>query len=178
MGRLTYINRFKTYFDKTTRHIIVDALVLSQINYCIKIWGSTNKTVIQKIQKLQNFAAKVVDETAKKFDHVTPIITELKWLKLDKQYAYEMCCLVFKILTSMLPDWFFSFSKVHEITESRTRQANNLFIPRTNLDIGKRAISVQGPILWNELPESVKNSNSLPTFKTKLKNHLLTNSQL
>ena len=60
MGTLMYINRISDNFDKSTRILIVQSLVLSQIKYCIGIWGSTNKTLRQNIQKLQNFAAKVV----------------------------------------------------------------------------------------------------------------------
>ncbi|KAK7084119.1 hypothetical protein SK128_004710 [Halocaridina rubra] len=32
---------------------------MSLINYCLKVWGCTNKTQLQRIQKLQNFAARV-----------------------------------------------------------------------------------------------------------------------
>ncbi len=54
-----YINRISDNFDKSTRVLLVESLVLSLISYCISIRGSTNKTLLQNIQKLQNFAAKV-----------------------------------------------------------------------------------------------------------------------
>ncbi len=39
--------------------IVVQLLDLSLINYCIRMWGTTNKTILNAAQKLQNFAAKV-----------------------------------------------------------------------------------------------------------------------
>ncbi len=47
-------------FDKSSRIIVVQSLVLSIINYCIRIWGTTNATLIKKkVQRLQNFAARM-----------------------------------------------------------------------------------------------------------------------
>ena len=37
---------------------------------------------------------------------------------------------------------------------------------------GRRCFSVAGPALWNELPTPVKECQSLPSFKAKLKTHL------
>ncbi len=54
-----FINRVKDIFDKDTRMIVIKTLVLSLINYGLKIWGNTNETLMQRVQKLQNFAAKV-----------------------------------------------------------------------------------------------------------------------
>ncbi len=47
MGTLMYINSLSDNFQKTTRVIIVSPLVLSIINYCIRIWGTTNETSTQ-----------------------------------------------------------------------------------------------------------------------------------
>ncbi len=56
---LIYISRVSINVDKATRKFVVQALVLSLINYCIRIWGTTNNSVIKtKVHELQNFAAK------------------------------------------------------------------------------------------------------------------------
>ncbi len=61
MGSLTFLNRVKDCFDRDTRNVIVQSLVLSILNYCNTIWGTATSTHLNDIQKLQNFAAKVVD---------------------------------------------------------------------------------------------------------------------
>lgn len=50
----------------TTRIMIIQSLVLSVINYCIKIWGATNDLYLNKAQKLVNFAARVAVVGVKK----------------------------------------------------------------------------------------------------------------
>ena len=43
------------------------------------VWASTSETNIGKLQCVQNFAARIVTGT-KKFEHITPILKDLKWL--------------------------------------------------------------------------------------------------
>ncbi len=58
-GTLAHISQVSGQFDKSSRVTVVHALVLSVINYCIKIWGTTNNDQKQRVQKLQNFVARV-----------------------------------------------------------------------------------------------------------------------
>ncbi len=44
MGTLMYINRVKHYFDEPTRVFIIQSLVMSILNYCNTVWGTTNNT--------------------------------------------------------------------------------------------------------------------------------------
>lgn len=89
-GQLMYINRIKNNFNKCTRINVVHTLILSQLNYGIKIWGAANSTQIARAQKLQNFAAKIALGGATKYDHVSPYIKELGWLKIKQRYYYEL----------------------------------------------------------------------------------------
>ncbi len=82
VGLLMFIRRISDNFDKSTRKIVVQTLVLSIINYCICIWGSINVTLIHRIQKEQHFAAKVTIGGGRKCDHVTPIMKDLQWLRI------------------------------------------------------------------------------------------------
>ncbi len=88
MGILMFINRISEDFDKLTRKILEQSLVLSVINYCIIIWGSFNKTHIHNVQKLQNFTAKIVIGGTRKYDHVTPLRKELKWLTITDKCIF------------------------------------------------------------------------------------------
>ncbi len=54
-----FINRVKDLFDKHTILIVIHTLVLSAISYGLKICGNTKETLMQQVQNLQNFAAKV-----------------------------------------------------------------------------------------------------------------------
>ena len=38
------------------------------------------------------------------------------------------------------------------------------------VNYGAKMVKVSGPLLWNSLPENVRNSTSVHTFKNKIKN--------
>lgn len=173
MGILMFLNRVKDYFDKETRKIIVQSLVLSILNYCNIVWGSSNNTLLAKVQKLQNFAAKIVDGRAKKYDHVTHILKDLKWLTIKDKIFHDTGVAIFKYLNNLHPDHLLNLPTVNNITNSSTRQQNNLFVPKVNTDNGERSLYVMGPKVWNSLPSDVKKATSLTTLKLKLQSVLL-----
>ena len=173
MGTLMFISRISHNFDKSTRIIVVQSLVLSLIYYCIEIWGSTNETLLCNAQKLQNFAAKVAIGCSRKYDHVTPILKQLKWLKLKEKHILDKCTTVYKAVNGFFPDWYLKFPTVRENTTSNTRQLENLYVPRARTDCGARAITILGPKLWNALPSSITSSESLHAFKYRLSEFLL-----
>ena len=52
----------------------------------------------------------------------------------------------------------------------RSRTENNLIVPFTkHKTFADRAFSVRGPKLWNDLPEYLKNQESMEVFKKELK---------
>ena len=171
-----FLNRVSEHFDKTTRIIVVQSLVLSLINYCISIWGGTCKTLLHNVQKLQNFAAKVAIGGARKYDHATPFIKELKWLTINDKYIFEKCTTVYKAVHGLYPDWYIKFPTVSERAASITRQENNLHIPRAKTDSGARATTICGPRFWNNLPHYTRSSLSLHSFKSSLLNVFLKDS--
>jgi hypothetical protein len=63
---------------------------------------------------------------------------------------------------------------------TRNRRSMNsltLKVPTTRLKTyGDRSFSMAAPILWNPLPDNIKNSSSLDIFKSQLKHYLFKNS--
>ncbi len=83
-GILMFINRVSSSFDKTTRKTVVQSLVLSLINYCISIWGCTNKTGVHSAQKLQNFVAKIAIGGARKYNLMLRNIFSVLEMRLSR----------------------------------------------------------------------------------------------
>ena len=170
---LIYLNRMKGCFDDEARVQVVQSLALSIINYCVKIWGSTNNSVIEKAQKLQNFAARVAVVGVNKFDHITPTLKRLKWLKIKDKYNYEICLSVYKILSKAYPDWLYEFPTVRSVRDTSTRKDNNLYVSNYRTDYGADAMKIIGPLLWNQLPNDVKQCQSTYGLKNQLMEYFL-----
>ena len=76
---LCLINRVKHILDsRADLIVIINALVFSKLYYCSSVWANTSKKNIAKLQTVQNFAARIVTG-ARKYDHITPVLQQLKW---------------------------------------------------------------------------------------------------
>ncbi len=119
-----YINRIKHNFNKSSRISVIRSLILSQITYGICMWGTANATQISRVQKIQNFAAKVALGGAAKHDHVTPYLKELGWLKVKQKYYFELGVAVYNIINQRVPHWLLSLPRVSDVNEHtvNTRQ--------------------------------------------------------
>ena len=91
MSLLGQINRVKHVFDKNALIIIINALVFTKLFYCSIGWSNTTQSNVAKLQALQNFACRIVS-AAGKFDHITPLLTGLRWLPVKQQLILSTCC--------------------------------------------------------------------------------------
>ena len=173
-GLLFFLSRHKMLFDNQTRKTVIEALVTSLFSYCSVIWGGCNKTIKSKVQKTQNFAAKVAVGYGRKRDHATPFLNILEWLNIKKQLTYQDLLFIFKVVNGYIPDSVLSISIVGDTHDRLTRQSNNLHIPRRNTKIADNALSIRGSLEWNKLPETLKNEQRMSTFKREVKKYLCT----
>ena len=53
------------------------------------MWSNTSKKNISKLQKVQNFACRIITGK-RKFDHVTQVLRELRWLPVTSFLKYTL----------------------------------------------------------------------------------------
>ena len=63
---------------------VVQATALSVIDYCDLVYGNAAKCILSKLQKSQNFAARIVIG-ARKYDHVSPVLVRLNLVPLKER---------------------------------------------------------------------------------------------
>ena len=114
---LCLINRVKHILDSRTLIVIINALVFSKLYYCSSVWANTSKKNIAKLQTAQNFAARIVTGT-RKYDHITPVLQQLKWLPVSYTLRYKDTVMAFKCLKGLAPPYlarrFTSRSQTHD----------------------------------------------------------------
>ena len=69
---------------------------------CSTVWSNTSEANLDKIQSIQNFAYRIVTG---KYDHVTPILKELKWLPVREYLYYRHTVMVYKCMTGNAPGY-------------------------------------------------------------------------
>ena len=103
-----------------------------------------------------------------------PLLKQLHWLPVNYIIKPKLSTLTYRALAIHQPLYLASllhFSNIPRQLRSSTSQ--QLSIPRTKLNLGKRAFSVAAPIIWNEFPTTLKSYESLASLRKNLSSTLL-----
>ena len=125
----------------------------------------TPDSVIQPLQKIQKFAARLV-LLAPHHHHSTPLLEKLHWLPISECIKYKVACMCFSAINGSGPAYLSEL--LHVYTPSHTLRSSS--VPRM-LEI-QRAFSCFGPHIWNSLPQDLRHCSTLSSFKAKLKTFL------
>ena len=75
---------------------LVNALVVSHVRYCLTVFGNGTDKNMQRIQKILNFALRVISGR-RKFDHISDVRDELGWPTARQLYELHSLTLLHKI---------------------------------------------------------------------------------
>ena len=95
----------------------------------------------------------------------------LHWLPIDLRIEFKILIITYKTLHGLAPayieDLLVSYIPGRYL---RSAKKNLLVVPGFKLNsYGRRAFSVAAPLLWNSLPQHVRDAELLDIFKRQLK---------
>ena len=172
--QLRVIASLRKFLDQKATESLVHAFITSRLDYCNSLLAVCADYQIEKLQSLQNSAARVITKT-RKFDHITPVLKDLHWLPISKRITFKQLLLVFKCLNDKGPQYLSDLLKWQNKPTSlrSSKKSNTLVVPKvTCVTFGGRSFQYLGPEMWNELPESMRRMDKVDTFKQHLKTHL------
>jgi len=106
------------------------------------------------------------------YDHITPILCRLHWLRVPQRISFKLAAMVYQCVRGLPPAYLQPVARILGRQRLRSSSTSAFDIPSTRLStIGDRAFPVAAARTWNSLTE-VTSLNSLQTFKTKLTSHL------
>ena len=175
---LRNIARIRQHLDCDTTKTLVQALIISRLDYCNSLFLGIPQYNLDKLQRIQNMSCRVIKQLPKS-SHITDHLAELHWLKIRERIMYKVSMLMFKCMHNLAPQYLIDITIFTYHQELNLRSRNNSVLPtklfRTAM-VHTGSISSMGPRIWNSLPITVKNTNNLETFKSRLKTHLFTQS--
>ena len=153
---------------------IYNTVIFPHFNYCCTVWsGAKNRECITKLFRLQKRAGRIILNVKQTHVSTDDILRTLKWMPIHDYFTYRKLMLTFKVMNNLTPEYLNVFTYVRQISSRSTRQSVNgtLYIPKVRTEYYKRSFSVSSAILWNRLPETVRNCRSLVSFKSEYIHH-------
>ena len=96
------ISKISQYLTKEQKQTIIHAYVTPRLDQNNSLLGGLPLTQMNKLQLVQNSAAKII-LGGKKHDHVTDHLIKLHWLPISQRRIFKILLLVFKALNGQGP---------------------------------------------------------------------------
>ncbi len=167
------IRKIRPFLTEHAAQLLVQALVISRLDYCNALLAGLPSNTIKPLQMIQNAAARLVFNEPKRA-HVTPLFVSLHWLPVAACIQFKTLMLAYRITTGSAPSYFHSLLQIYIPSRSlRSASERRLVVPsqRGSKSLS-RTFSFTVPGRWNDLPTPIRNAGSLSNFKQQLKTHL------
>ncbi len=96
------IRKIRPFLSEQVAQLLVQALVLSRLDYCNALLAGLSACTIKPLQLIQNAAARVVFNELKKA-HVTPLFIRLHWLPIVARIKFKVLMFAYKTTTGAAP---------------------------------------------------------------------------
>ena len=167
------IGTIRPFLSEKSTERLVHAHVTSRMDFCNSIFYGLSDIQINKLQRIQNSAARLVTRTRNR-DQITPVLRKLHWLPIRYRIQYKILSLTFLCLQGLGPSYLQDLIQKYCPTRNlRSKSKSLLVCPSTFTRFyGARSFAVAAAELWNSLPDSIKQVETIEKFKTALKTHL------
>ena len=99
---LRNIGKARRVLTEDATKTVMQSLVMSRLDYCNALLTGIQQDLIAKLQRLQNSAARIVSRT-RKYEHITPVLIKLHWLRIKFRIQFKVLLLVYKALNGLAP---------------------------------------------------------------------------
>ena len=172
---LQNVARIQHQLDTQTVKTIIQALVISKLNYCNSILLGIPNYNIAKLQQTQNMACRMVYKLPKSL-HITQYLFDAHWLKIPQRIKFKVISIMYKCVNNTAPEYLRELVLSNKELPECTLRSNSRSLLPTSLSrislVHDCSFKSQGPRLWNRVDIDIRNATNYTVFKSKLKTFL------
>ncbi len=167
------IKKIRPFLSEHASQLLIQALVLSRLDYCNALLAGLPASSIKPLQLTQNTAARLIFNESKSM-HVTPLFINLHWLPIAARIKFKALMFAYKTTTGSAPLFLNSLLQTYVPSRSlRSASERRFIVPFQRGTISlSQTFKLNVPSWWNDLPNSIPEAESLAIFKNQLKTHL------
>ena len=177
VSSVRFIVKIRHFVGIDTLKNIYYALVNSYIRYGLTSWGNASSETLKPLQAMINRIVRIMSFAPLGRVSAKPIFEHLNILDLKQTFTLETAKFIFKKKNNLLPLSTIAHHFDRPVTSSNRpqRRPNSiLFIPiELCSEFAKKSIQIRQIEIWDDIPNAIRNSETLNAFKKLLKHHLI-----
>ena len=146
------IRRIRKFPSSDTIQTLVNAFEISRLDYCNSILFGLPNTELQKLQRVQNTAARLICNI-NKFDHITPTLVKLHWLPVRYRINFKILLITFKVIHGLAPKYLSELLTHKNKCNYNLRSTSEILLQQPRIKtlrtLGDRSFTVVAPSKCN-----------------------------
>ena len=166
--KINALGRIASHMPLEKRRIVIETFIESQFNYCPLIWMFHSRTISNKINRLHERALRIVHSGFK--STFEGLLRKGNSFSIHERNIQSLAIEIYKFLNGLSPSFLNNvFHK--SISNSYDLQNHKELYSRSPKTVryGTETVSYIAPKIWSKVPETIKISSSLESFKTKIR---------
>ena len=165
-SRAKALYRLRTVLSLKQKLVLYNSFIMSNFNYCPIIWMHCGKLSNEKINKVQKRALQAIYGDFN--SSFTELLDKGGHLDIHELNKRNLLIEIYKCLKKINPPFLNGIIKPKE-TYINLRISNLLTLPKVSTKSwGLHSFVYRGSRLWNSLPDDIKESETVNSFKRKL----------
>ena len=164
--RVGVLMRLRNLIPTETKLQLYKAAILPYLTYCHLVWHLCRSSDARRLERIQERALRAV--FCDKSSTYDTLLSMAGLCSLRNRRLQDIGILMYKVMHNLCPNYISSFFKFPN--SSYILRNNDFIIPRFNtVTYGRHSLRYIGPKLWAALPKLIRESPSLSSFKTKIR---------
>ncbi len=146
--------------------LMYNAIVLPHFDYADIVLDTASAASKFKLQSLQTREAKLITGSGPRTNR-NPMYKSLSWISLQHRCDFHKCVMVYKCGNSLAPSYLENIFTSNDIKHTYNTRTTYYY----------KSFTVSGHKLYYNLPSTIQNYTTLPTFKKALYKFYLNKTQ-
>jgi hypothetical protein len=169
--RLNIMKSIQIHVPRLCLESIYECMILPIMEYADTVYDNMSESISNKLESLQRQAA-LVCTGGYRHTSYDSLLKELGWNALSVRRMFHRLIIMYKIINNYTPHYMKSIITPTEQPVYNLRRHRELTVPFYRKKYCFNSFLPKTVREWNTLPAEIKSSDTLHTFKTKLKLHL------
>ena len=113
-------------------HVTLSAFILSRLDYCNSLLSGCHRSLILRLQKVQNNAARLILGISKR-EHISPHLASLHWLPIDSRIKCKLACICYNCMSTNSPPYLSDLLTVYTAARQLRSSSDNSVLRRPSV---------------------------------------------
>ena len=163
------LSKIKKFLSQTHRVQFYKSYIQPHIDFCNIVWGSSSEANKLKIFRLQKRACRVILDY--NVENSNEAMSSLKILSIYDRLYLRKAKFMFKVYNNIIPKYItenFTLRKNEDTSIMLRSSSAGCFVPpKPRTECFKHSLRYSGCLVWNSLPEEIKNAQTIEMFHNR-----------